>query len=165
MTTDAVPSRCPFCLGGHQPEQCKKVTNIGNHKRLLVKYSRCFNCTEREHRTRDCKISARCKNCKGFHHASLCEAKPQTPSGESGPQPIGPAPVNSPSSVLVGTESRIALETAQALIKGGRQGRLRVWFDSGSHRSFITTKAASNYNFKIVREEWLSISTFGQRKA
>ena len=78
-------SRCPFCLGGHQPEQCKKVTNIGNRKRLLVKYGRCFSCTERGHRARDCKISASCKNCKGLHYAILCEAKPQTPSGKSGP--------------------------------------------------------------------------------
>ena len=112
-------------------------------------------------------MSACCKNNKGFHHASLCEAKPQTPtqtpSGESSPQPIGPVPVNSPSSMLVGTESRIALQTAQALIKGTRQGRVRVLFDSGSHRSFVTTKAASNYDLQIVRKEWLSISTFGQR--
>ena len=163
FTRRAEDSRCPFCLGGHQPEHCKKVTNIGERKRLLIKYGRCFNCTERGHRARDCKISASCKNCNGFHHASLCEAKPQAPSGESSPQPIGPVPVNSPSSMLVGTESRIALQTAQALIKGSRQGKVRVLFDSGSHRSFVTTKAASNYALEIVRKEWLSISTFGQR--
>ena len=52
--------------------------------------------------------------------------------------------MNSPSSMLVGTQSRIALQTAQALIKGSRQGRVRVLFDSGSHRSFVTTKATSN---------------------
>ena len=143
----------PVLSGGHQPEQCRKVTNIGNRKRLLVKYGRCFNCTEKGHRTRDCKLSASCKNCKGFHGASLCGAKPQTPSGESSPQLIGAAPVNSPSSMHVGTESRIALQTAQALIKGSRQGRVRVLFDSGTHRSFITTKTASNCELQIVRRE------------
>ena len=102
-------------------------------------------------------------NCKGFHHASLCEAKPQNPPGERGPQPIGPAPVNSASSMLVGTESRIGLQTAQALIKGSRQGRVRVLFDSGSHQSFVTTKAISNCELQCVRKEWLSKSTFGQR--
>ena len=156
FTRRAEDSRCQFCFGGHQPEQCKKVTNIGERKRLLIKYGRCFNCTERGHRARDCKIGASCKNCKGFHHASLCEAKPQAPSGESSPQPIGPVPVNSPSSMLVGTESRIALQTAQALINGSSQGRVRVLFDSESHRSFVTTKAASNYALEIVRKEWLA---------
>ena len=38
------------------------------------------------------------------------------------------------------TECRIALQTAQALIKGGTQGRVRVLFDSGRHRSFVTAK-------------------------
>ena len=76
---------------------------------------------------------------------------------------MAPTPVNSPSSMLVGTESRIALQTAQALIKGSRQGRVRVLFDSGSHRSFVTTKVASNCELQIVRKEWLSISTFAQR--
>ena len=65
--------------------------------------------------------------------------------------------------MLVGTESRIALQTAQALIKGSRKGRVRVLFDSGSHRSLITVKAASSYDLGIARKEWLSISTFGQR--
>ena len=72
-------------------------------------------------------------------------------------------PVNSPSSMLVGTESRIALQTAQALIKGSRQGRVRVLFNSESHRSFVIAKAASNCELQIVRKEGLSISTFGQR--
>ena len=69
-----------------------------------------------------------------------------------------------PNSMPVGTESWIALQTAQALIKGEKQGRKgRVLFDSGSHRSFITAKAANSYGLGIVRKEWLSISTFGQR--
>ena len=45
----------------------------------------------------------------------------------------------------MGTESRIALQTAQALIKGNVPGRVRVLFDSGRHKSFVTRKAASNY--------------------
>ena len=62
----------------------------------------------------------------------------------------------------MGTESRIALKTAQALIKGNVPGRVRVLFDSGSHKSFVTTKAASNYGLEIVRKEWVTINTFGQ---
>ena len=71
-----------------------------------------------------------------------------------------------PNSMLVGTESRIALQTAQALIKGERQGRIRVLFDSGSHRSFITAKAANSYGLGVVRKEWfnyLYVRTESQR--
>ena len=55
----------------------------------------------------------------------------------------------------MGTESRIALQTAQALIKGNVPGRVRVLFDSGSLRSLVTTNAASNYGLEIVRKEWV----------
>ena len=55
----------------------------------------------------------------------------------------------------MGTESRIALQTAQALIKGNVPGRVRVLFDLRSLKSLVTTKAASNYGLEIVRKEWV----------
>ena len=70
---------------------------------------------------------------------------------------------NSINGQLVGTESKIALQTTQALIKGDKQGRIRVLFDSGSHRSFVIARVASKYDFPVVRKEWLSIGTFGQK--
>ena len=149
--------RCAFCLENHLPEDCKKVTKTEERKKLLIKFGRCFKCINKGHRARDCKASVQCKNCKGSQNTCLCElGSQQTPAGDSG-QPL----VNSPSSLLVGTESRIALQTAQALIKGDVPGRVRVLFDSGSHKSFVTTKAASNYGLEIVRKEWVTINTFG----
>ena len=55
----------------------------------------------------------------------------------------------------MGTESRIALQTAQALIEGNVPGRVRVLFHSGSLKSLVTTKAARNYGLEIVRKEWV----------
>ena len=55
----------------------------------------------------------------------------------------------------MGTESKITLQTAQALIKGNVPGRVRVLFDSRSLKSLVTTKAASNYGLEIVRKEWV----------
>ena len=162
FTKNGPDSRCAFCLGDHLHEECKKVTNTEERKQLVRKFGRCFKCLDRGHLARDCKSNFKCKSCKGNHHVSLCETKPQQTLGGSSGQSTGNA-VNAPSSMLVGTESRIALQTAQALIKGENQGRVRVLFDSGSHRSFITAKAASSYGLGIIRKEWLSICTFGQR--
>jgi len=150
--------RCAFCLGNHPPEDCKKVTNIDERKKLLFKFGRCFKCIDKGHRARDCTVTVKCKVCKGFHNTCLCDAKSQQSSGGDGGQPTE----SSPTSMLVGTESRVALQTAQALIKGSAQGRVRVLFDSGSHKSFVTAKAASNYGLEIVRNEWVTINTFGQ---
>ena len=141
--------RCAFCLGTQPPEECKKVTNIEERKKLLLKFGRCFKCINKGHRVRDCKATVKCKNCKGSQNTCLCDARPQKPLEGGNSQPV----VSSPSSLLVGTESRIALQTAQALIKGSVQGRVRVLFDSGSHKSFVTAKAASNYGLEIVRKE------------
>ena len=71
-------------------------------------------------------------------------------------------PGNNVSAQLVGTECRIALQTAQALIKRGTQGRVRVLFDSGRDRSFVTAKAALKYELPVERKEWITVSTFGQ---
>ena len=55
------------------------------------------------------------------------------------------------------------LQTAQAKINGSRNGnRVRVLFDSGSHKSFVTVEVARAHNLKVLKKEWLSISTFGR---
>ena len=158
--------RCAFCLGGHPPEDCKRVQDIKERKKLLLKFGRCFNCIERGHHSRDCSVTIECKLCKGQHNSCLCMAKPQQASGGNQDRPTGgncDRPGNNVSAQLVGTECRIALQTAQALIKGGTQGRVRVLFDSGSHRSFVTAKAALKYELPVERKEWITISTFGQK--
>ena len=37
FTTRGDDKRCAFCLGTHSPEDCKKVTNIAERKKLLIK--------------------------------------------------------------------------------------------------------------------------------
>lgn len=137
-------ARCAFCLGGHPPEETQTP------QKLLLKYSRCFKCIEKGHRARNGKVTLA---SKGQHSTCLCEAKPSGNSGEPG---------NSGTAQLVGTKCRIALQTAQAMIKGGKQGRIRVLFDSGSHRSFVSARAASKYK-TVGRKEWLTISIVGRK--
>ena len=63
-----------------------------------------------------------------------------------------------------GGGGRVALQTARAVIRGeGDPYWVRVLFDAGSHRSFITSKAAQRSQLPVIRQEWLGISTLGQR--
>jgi len=56
------------------------------------------------------------------------------------------------------------LQTARAVIHGeGKPYRVRVLFDAGSHRSFISFKATQGAQLARIRQEWLGIRTFGQR--
>lgn len=122
------------------------------------------------HRARDCKIDVLCNKCgQAGHHVSLCNvrnAQQVAPVAEFQFSPNGQDKtpiVTSPSSLHVGTGGRVALQTAGAVIRGvGEPYRVRVLFDAGSHRSFITSKAAQRVQLASIRQEWLGISTFGQ---
>ena len=95
----------------------------------------------------------------------MCETNLSDPEEEKHPHVENETStnvVNTPASMILGSKNRIALQTAQALVKGQNNNRIRVLFDSGSHKSFVTAKVARAYDLS-VRKRWLSISTFGQK--
>ena len=61
----------------------------------------------------------------------------------------------------VGTKCRVALQTAQGILKGESAKRVRVLFDSGSQKSFVTSKAMKDAKLHVVRSEWLEVNKFG----
>ena len=61
----------------------------------------------------------------------------------------------------VRSESRVVLQTAQGILKGAQNAaRIRVMFDTGSHKSFVTSKVVRAAGLPVKRKEWLEISTF-----
>ena len=65
----------------------------------------------------------------------------------------------SPSTLYVGSEGRVALQTAQAVILAeGDPYRVRVLFDAGSHRLFIASKAAQRSQLPVIRQDWLGLA-------
>ena len=143
---------CPFCLGKHEAKDCMKVRTAKERKNSLRKYSRCFNCLKKNHRFRSCKVNVTCSLCGGSHNAALCE-------GGAGPSPIG---ASAASPMRVGEqESCVAMQTAQALVRGQGECRARVFFDSGSNKSFVATRLKEQINPKVRRKEWLELTTFG----
>ena len=147
---------CAFCLGSHAHEDCGKITNVRERKRLVSKFGRCFNCIRKGHRARECRTNVSCKKCKGRHPtSSLCEI--ETREGRE----IG---INEAVTTShVGTGNRVALQTAQAVVKGSRGGRVRVLFDSASHKSFITSRTVSSLGLDPLKREWLAVNTFGKK--
>ena len=65
--------------------------------------------------------------------------------------------------MLAGTGGLVALQTAHGVLRGKREAKVRVLFDAGSHRSFVTSHAASLVNPKGLRREFFGINTFGQK--
>ena len=63
----------------------------------------------------------------------------------------------------VGTGNSVALQTAQAQIVGKGTSRVRVLYDSASHKSFVTSRIVNLFELEHIRREWLTVNTFGQR--
>ena len=63
-----------------------------------------------------------------------------------------------------GYGGRGILQTAQAIALGDKNIKVRVHLDSGSHKTFVTSKVARELGFGPKRVEPLGIKTFGSKK-
>ena len=86
---------------------------------------------------------------------SLCgpgkaqEDKPKGPEADGEVRESRTTLVVSPKNVI----GKVALQTAQAMLVGRKSGRVRVLFDSGSQRSFVTVKMARALGCTVMMTE------------
>ena len=157
-----------FCLKNHAHEKCGGVVDLKTRKNIARKYGRRFLCLFKGHRASNCNNKVRCKNCNGSHHITLREEMMYDEKTEETDNELKQVNANvqvtSPSSNMhVGTGGLVALQTARGILRGEGKVKVRVLFDGGSHRSFVTSKVASLTNSKDLRRELLGINTFGQK--
>lgn len=157
---------CAFCLGGHKHEECRKIQDVEERKKLLFKFGRCFNCLRKGHLAKDCsnRTKVTCNHCSGKHHTALCIASQgnvETPESQRG----NVKPVGNSMHVGTGIGNSVALQTAQAQIAGKGTSRVRVLFDTASHKSFVTSRVVKSFELEPIRREWLTVNTFGKRAA
>ena len=103
---------CAFCLGGHLHEDCRKIEDIKERKKCIIKFGRCFNCLKKGHRARECRIVIVCKKCRCKHHTAMCEERKRV---ESSKLEVGAVQATSGIQTShnnhVRTSSRVALQT------------------------------------------------------
>ncbi|XP_065053577.1 uncharacterized protein LOC135682559 isoform X2 [Rhopilema esculentum] len=165
---------CQFCLGNHLPEDCSKFTTVAERKNILFKFARCFLCLNKGHRSFDCRSKQTCRYCNGKHNHLICKVKPNSlasdnkvkmQSSDASAAALNPNAttwVGSTESSTSAPDERVALQTALARVKGRRESRMRVLFDTGSQKTFISAKAVDRLALKPLREESLGIKTFGK---
>ena len=177
MSVSKKRSKCVYCLSEHHSaEYCNAVTNVVERKAILRKHVKCFICLNPGQRTADCRQrNTFCKKCEGTHRISICnasaDAAPPFPAaqtiGESKPFPAAQATgtsLNPNVALWVGNASsapyssnKVALQTAIAVVNGRGERKVRVLFDCGSQRSFITAKAVSDLGLVPARMESLGV--------
>lgn len=178
LMTTGNQRKCVFCGKDHASEECSEK-DPEERKNILKRQFRCFICLKGNHRSFECKSKARCKCCKGRHNVAICTnisahsafATPNpnaVPASEEFKQANAALKLNPNAAAYVGSAcsgGKVALQTAVANVNGMKEGKVRVLFDSGSHRSFITAAAVEKLRLRPVRSENLSIKAFGSNEA
>ena len=180
-----VTHTCYYCQQAHVSHACKNVTSVEEKKSLLREAGRCFVCLRRGHIGRQCTSKGRCPHCHGRHHCSIC-SNPEPTSKDHEPKDTGksesttanlatnmnPAatPFQPSTSTALWTNSNrtVLLQTAQAIVfnlaNPRKSRRVRIVFDCGSQRSYVTDHVARSLSLVPEGEQSLSIMTFGSTK-
>ena len=178
--------QCSYCQQSHSSTACSSVTDIVACKQILKTSGWCFNCLRRNHISRECKSLSRCQKCKKKHHTSICDANtsqtrhtsficdPSSSQPRSSAHPTGaglnpdaaPYQSSTTSSNLCSDNLRaVFLQTARAVIHNPNSSHVslevRLLLDSGSQKSYISARAQELLHLDAIREQSLSIATFG----
>ena len=179
---------CVYCNGQHFSASCEKVKGISERKAILGRDKRCFMCLRRGHQQGECDKN--CKRCDRRHHQSIC---PQLATNANAPGntrtqahsfvSVDNSSQQEPSEPLTETENRttattttsenanpktrVLLQTARATAtneNGTRSTTVRLLFDNGSQRSYVTDSLRSKLVLKPVQTERLNLNTFGESR-
>ncbi len=155
----AKKKRCIYCKADtHWSDQCGKYTTIEERKVILKGH--CFKCLQ-VHGEMPCKKTRSCVHCKRVdeHHRSLCPS--QFPMQHVSQQVKN----ESESSLgLLATGEQVIMQTAKVSIRNPTNqanASVRIMFDSGSSRSFITEEMVRRLQLKKTNEKKISLFTFG----
>ena len=160
---------CVYCHHNHFSASCTKVVELNERRDILKRSGRCFNCLRSNHKSKDCDSSKNCRNCHRRHHQSICEQCPTIklepvtsdrgiPSQQNADQQVS---VSNFASQVDGKRI-VLLQTAHVEPIGDQAAiPVRVLLDNGSQLSYITTSVKTRLNLKPIRQERLSLNTFG----
>ena len=163
-----IGKKCVLCYAPHESSKCQKITDLDMRKQTLIKSARCFVCLKPGHRAFKCRSKQECNICRSKnHHVAICSNLGQ--DKEPSRNVAAPsAPLNPYASTWVGStgsEGGVALQTALAVVDDKKESRVRVLFDTGSQKSFITERAVRKHGLRPVRKEELGIKAFGSTEA
>ncbi|XP_040077410.1 uncharacterized protein LOC120849287 [Ixodes scapularis] len=169
-------NNCVFCKSGaHLTADCTSSMTNDERKRVLKAENRCYRCTKKNHRAKDCRSAKwlKCARCAGRHASVMCDPnfKPQHKTtvkeiADTGETSTSEGTTLQSTLKITNSErnrgKRVLLQTAQAWAEGERERcRIRLLIDGGSQRTFIRQTVSKRLHLKELGEEDLTIFTFG----
>ena len=167
------PPKCAFCQQNHPSTDCRVVLNIDDRKKILRDNGRCYNCLRKSHISCHCRSASKCRHCQGRHHSTICDknitpAKPNPTSLNPKAPPYAPDTTNPTTSTFCSGATKrksILLQTALTVAHNPARPKfstqLRLLFDRGSQRSYLTERAMALLQLEPTGSQALSIATFG----
>jgi hypothetical protein len=153
------------------------IPQARDHKEILRKAGCCFVCLKTNHKSRECNSAKNCRHCGGKHHQSICDrapnAKTSTPdlpkrSTKERIDDTNQVTTTSVTTSKANNKSRtVLLQTARAVAYNEENSRsipVRVLFDNGSQRSYVTDNVRAKLGLASQSKERLKFNTFGESR-
>ena len=175
--SNGIQVKCAYCGNAHFSASCQTVSDPKDRFEILKRDGRCFVCLKTGHQGSACK--KKCRRCQGNHHQSICRIKPQhntsvqAEKSQTAQQNLtlagqikeDPLPQQTTTTASSGAKNTVLLQTASAVARnedGSKTARIKILFDSGSQRSYITNSLKSKLGLKPATTETLHLNTFGE---
>ena len=167
--------KCVYCSGAHYSASCERVSDPQARFDILRRDRRCFVCLRPGHQGSSCNKD--CRRCHGNHHQSLCRqsiplrespAQNENSHGTQNSTLVSHATESPQTTTAASSETKrnVLLQTATAIATnedGSKCTSVKILFDSGSQRSYVTDGLKSRLGLKSTRTEMLHINTFGEK--
>ena len=155
------------------------MTDPTARMQIFMKEGRCFVCLKKRHVGRDCKSSGRCYNCQARHHTSICGAsrKPRslasptlTSSSSQSQHTQVSTSTTQPGNVTtfsayIDVRTPVLLQTATVAAycvdRPADTIKIRLILDSGSQKSYVSTRLKDALRLTVQQSVAVSIRTFG----
>lgn len=159
---------CMFCKNNnHNSEECYKAKRMAlSERREIVKETNsCFNCLKQGHSYKRCKSKIKCAWCYKRHVLLMCPS--QGKSVNSGDKGDSKNDIRQEQNLASFTSvPEVYLQTlCVKLVNGNREYTIRVLFDSGSQRSYLTREAIDKLNYRPIKNQELIHTLFGGVKS
>ena len=130
------------------------------------------NMPKSEPKTNECTLTRTCYYCgkTNIHHRSLCPTKfesvQQVPA-HLADELLEQAVEDATENVLMSSEEMVLMQTAKGNVfnkVNGKQENIRMLFDSGSQRTYVTEDLAKKLSLKLGEKSKIFLVTFGSKE-